>query len=143
MAMTREHPFAQFVRILGRGKTNSRSLTEDEAERAMAMIMRDQVLPAQLGAFLMLLRMKEETAEEIAGFVRAARATFAVPEAAVAVDLDWSSYAGKRRQLPWFLLAAIVLVGLRVLRFLPETLADAAVVADRGHRGPAAGSVAD
>jgi len=113
--MTQEHPFAQYVRILGRGKTNSRSLKPDEAEQAMGMIVRDEVLPAQLGAFLMLLRLKEETAEEIAGFVRAVRASFPVPDAAT-VDLDWSSYAGKRRQLPWFLLAAIVLArhGVRV-----------------------------
>jgi anthranilate phosphoribosyltransferase len=107
--MTEAHPFAQFVRILGRGKTLSRSLTMAEAEAAMAMILRGQVLPEQLGAFLMLLRVKEETPEEIAGFVRGARATFALPDPLPRVDLDWSSYAGKRRQLPWFLLAALAL----------------------------------
>ena len=33
--------------------------------------------PEQIGAFLMLLRVKEETGDEIAGFVRAVRATLA------------------------------------------------------------------
>lgn len=114
--MTAEHPFAAYVRILGRGKTLSRSLTIEEAEAAMAMILRGEVRAEQLGAFLMLLRVKEETPEEIAGFVLGARATFDLPAALPAVDLDWSSYAGKRRQLPWFLLAALTLAqdGLRI-----------------------------
>jgi anthranilate phosphoribosyltransferase len=101
------HPFARFVRILGRGKSFTRSLTLEEAEEAMAMILAGEVLPEQLGAFLMLLRLKEESAEEIAGFARAARKTFA--HAPVAVDVDWPSYAGKSRQLPWFILSALVL----------------------------------
>lgn len=104
-----EHPFAPYVRILGRGKTLTRSLTGEEAEAAMAMILRGEVLPEQLGAFLMLLRVKEESPEEIAGFVRAARAQFALPDPVPDIDVDWSSYAGKRRQLPWFLLAALLL----------------------------------
>ncbi len=114
--MTDEHPFAAYVRILGRGRSLTRSLSIEEAERAMAMILRGEVRPVQLGAFLMLLRVKEEAPEEIAGFVRAARATFARPSPPPPVDLDWSSYAGKRRQLPWFLLAALVLAqnGVRI-----------------------------
>ncbi len=104
-----EHPFAPYVRILGRGKTLTRSLTAEEAEAAMTMILRGEVMPEQLGAFLMLLRVKEESPEEIAGFVRAARRLFVLPSPAPRVDLDWSSYAGKRRQLPWFLLAALLL----------------------------------
>ena len=108
--MTREeHPFAQYVRILGRGKTVGRSLTGEEAEAAMDMILANEVRPEQLGAFLMLLRVKEETPEEVAGFVRSVRKEFQIPVDAPKVDLDWSSYAGKRRQLPWFLLAALVL----------------------------------
>ena len=75
------HPFARFVQILGRGKTRSRSLTIEEAQEAMSMVLAGEVLPEQLGAFLMLLRMKEESPEEIAGFVRAARARMAVPPA--------------------------------------------------------------
>ncbi len=103
------HPFARFIKILGRGKTLTRSLTLDEAEEAMTLILRRQVLPEQIGAFLMLLRVKEESPDEIAGFVRAARAQLPPLANAPAVDLDWSSYAGKRRQLPWFILAALLL----------------------------------
>ncbi|MCQ8179609.1 glycosyl transferase family protein [Methylomonas sp. SURF-1] len=107
--ITEEHPFAEFIKILGKGKKGARPLTQDEAYRAMKMILADgQVEPIQLGAFLMLMRVKEETCEELAGFVAAARESFAFDNK-VAVDLDWSSYAGKRRHLPWFLLSTLLL----------------------------------
>jgi len=112
-----EHPFAEIVRILGKGKKGSRPLMQDEAHRAMKMILADEVLPIQLGAFLMLMRVKEETAEELAGFAQAAREfiqkespIFEGQQGGFSVDLDWSSYAGKRRHLPWFLLSALLLV---------------------------------
>jgi len=111
-----EHPFAETIRILGKGKKGSRPLTQDEAYRAMKMILADEVLPVQLGAFLMLMRVKEETPEELAGFVQAARESFHLAGVATSVDLDWSSYAGKRRHLPWFLLSALLLTenGIKV-----------------------------
>lgn len=111
-----EHAFARYVRTLGRGKKGARSLTLDEAYEAMRMILAGEVEPVQLGAFLMLIRVKEESPEELAGFVRAARDTLA-PAARAAGSgrpeglIDWSSYAGKRRQLPWFVLAALLLAG--------------------------------
>ncbi len=113
----KEHPFAEFIKILGKGKKGSRPLTQDEAYRAMKMIMSDQVEPIQLGAFMMLMRVKEETPEELAGFVAAARESFRTHDTAGA-DLDWSSYAGKRRHLPWFLLAALLLAENRIRVFM-------------------------
>jgi anthranilate phosphoribosyltransferase len=109
--MTEEHPFAGYIRTLGKGKHGSRSLSEDEAHRAMQMILAGEAEPIQLGAFLMLMRVKEETPEELAGFVRAVKESLAVPADAPQVQLDWSSYAGKRRHLPWFLLSALLLAG--------------------------------
>lgn len=110
-----EHPFAQFVRILGKGKRGARNLSREEARDAMGMLLDGKVEESQLGAFLMLLRHKEESAEEMAGFTEAVRARLQTP--AIAVDLDWPSYAGKKRHLPWFLLAAKALAnsGLRIL----------------------------
>ncbi|HFE36976.1 MAG TPA: glycosyl transferase family protein [Gammaproteobacteria bacterium] len=104
-----EHPFAQYIRILGKGKRGSRSLSQQEACQSMKMILDDEVEACQLGAFLMLLRVKEETPAEIAGFVEAVKNTFNLPENPPEISLDWSSYAGKRRQLPWFILAALLL----------------------------------
>jgi len=104
-----EHPFAEYVRILGKGKNGSRPLTEEEAFKSMTMILNQDVEPVQLGAFLMLMRVKEESPDELAGFVRAARNWIRIPADAPRVDLDWSSYAGKRRQLPWFILSTLLL----------------------------------
>lgn len=112
-----EHPFAPYVRILGKGRKGSRALNGDEAFAAMQMILRGEVLDVQLGAFLMLLRVKEETGEEIAGFVRAARAAMSEERKKLRVDIDWASYAGKKNHLPWYLPAALLLAqnGVRVL----------------------------
>ncbi len=106
--MQEEHPFAPFIRILGKGKNGSRSLTVDEAFESMTMVLEDKVTAEQLGAFLMLLRVKEESPEEVAGFVRAIR-HFLKQEKQAYADLDWSSYAGKRRHSPWYVLSALLL----------------------------------
>ncbi|MEG0348627.1 MAG: glycosyl transferase family protein [Acinetobacter sp.] len=102
-----EHPFAQYVRIVGKGKNGARSLTYDEAYDAFSMILKDEVLDVQLGAFLMLLRVKEESVDELTGFVQATKDQLKFQS--LSVDLDWSSYAGKRKHYPWFLLAALTL----------------------------------
>lgn len=111
-----EHPFAQFVRILGKGKRGARGLTRKEALEAMAMLLDGKVEDTQLGAFLMLLRHKEESAEELAGFTEAIRSRLSAP--AIQVDLDWPSYAGKKRHLPWYLLAAKALAASGVRIFM-------------------------
>ena len=117
MSNTNEHAFAQFIRIIGKGKTGRRSLTQQEAQIAMEMILANEIEPLQLGAFLMVLRVKEESAEEIAGFVLACRESInQTKPSMIKPDLDWSSYAGKKRQPPWFLLSALLLAqsGYRV-----------------------------
>ncbi len=53
---------------------NRTDLTADEAEQAMNVIMTGQATPAQIGAYLVALRMKGETIPEITGSVRAMRA---------------------------------------------------------------------
>ncbi|MBX8496221.1 glycosyl transferase family protein [Pseudomonas cichorii] len=110
-----EHPFAQFVRILGKGKRGARNLTREEAREAMGMLLDEKVEDTQLGAFLMLLRHKEESPEELAGFTEAVRERLTAPP--MQVDIDWPTYAGKKRHLPWYLLAAKCLAqnGIKVL----------------------------
>ena len=53
---------------------NKTDLTAAEAEGAMNIIMTGQATPAQIGAYLVALRMKGETIPEITGSVRAMRA---------------------------------------------------------------------
>lgn len=114
--MSQEHPFAQYVRILGKGPRLSRPLSMEEARDAFRMVMDGRVEPVQLGAFLCLLRVKTETPDEVAGLAAAIRETIKLPADAPAVDLDWASYAGKARQLPYYLLAALTLAqhGIKV-----------------------------
>ncbi|NQU56489.1 MAG: glycosyl transferase family protein [Rhodospirillales bacterium] len=119
--MTEEHPFAQYVRIIGKGPNLSRPLTGEEMYAAATMIMNGQVEPLQLGAFLCILRMRTEVPEEGAGFVRAVRDTLNRPDDIPEVDLDWSSYSGKKRQLPWFLLSVQLLAQNGVRIFMQGT----------------------
>lgn len=53
---------------------NFQDLTAEEAESAMNIIMTGEATPAQIGAYLVALRMKGETVDEILGSVRAMRA---------------------------------------------------------------------
>jgi anthranilate phosphoribosyltransferase len=50
------------------------NLTEDEAAAAFEVIMRGDATPVQIAGFIVALRMKGETVEEITGFARTARA---------------------------------------------------------------------
>jgi anthranilate phosphoribosyltransferase len=53
---------------------NRNDLSTDEAQQAMNIIMTGQATPAQIGAYLVALRMKGETVDEITGSARAIRA---------------------------------------------------------------------
>jgi len=111
------HPFAPFLRVIGRGPSLSRPLTREEAREAMHLILDGRTEGVQVGAFLLVLRYRGETAEELAGMLAAARERFAAEAPAGQVDLDWPSYADRHRQQPWFTLAALLLAenGVRVL----------------------------
>src|SRR5215471_614678 len=57
---------------------NRQDLTAEQAEQAMTIIMTGQATQAQIGAYLVALRMKGETVDEITGSARAMRSV-AVP----------------------------------------------------------------
>ena len=101
--------FKQVIRIIGRGQRAGRTLTQEEAYQAMKMLISGKVTAEQRGAFLMLLRVREETAEELAGFTQAFREVTCSVINGLDVDLDMGCYAGKRRHLPWFFLSALAL----------------------------------
>ena len=106
---------APYVQLLARGHGRARALSQVEAAQAMQIMLSGQAAPEAIGALLMVLRMRGETAPEIAGFAQAAQAALPpVPP----VDLDWPCYAaGRTRGLPWFLLSArlVAMAGHRVL----------------------------
>lgn len=115
-----EAEFTSYLKMIGRGKNAGKTLSEQQAYEAMSLLLSGGVAPEQKGAFLMLLRVREETEAELAGFLRACRdANQWQPlwqDSESRPHLDIGCYAGKRRHLPWMLLALLVLVqqGYRV-----------------------------
>ncbi|WP_339863913.1 glycosyl transferase family protein [Paremcibacter congregatus] len=103
--------YAEIIRTLGRGPTNSRHLTIEEAEYAFRGVMSGEMSDLQVGALLLLLRYRSESPAELAGIVAAIRAQIGGDTKAAWQDIiDWPSYSsGKSRRLPWFLLSAKLL----------------------------------
>jgi anthranilate phosphoribosyltransferase len=102
---------AKHIATVGAGIGHSRPLTAGEAEDAFSIILKGEADPAQIGALLSVMNFRGETAAELAGMVRAARAHIGAlgPEAAC-IHLDWPAYISpKSRRMPWFLQAALLL----------------------------------
>ncbi|MCT4610593.1 MAG: glycosyl transferase family protein [Pelagimonas sp.] len=94
------------IRTIGRGPGRARALTRDEARDAMQIILSGEAAPEAIGALLMLMRYRGESAPEIAGFTDALREGLQ-HWGNLPVALDWPSYAaGRTRGAPLFLLAA-------------------------------------
>jgi anthranilate phosphoribosyltransferase len=67
------------IRILGPGRKDSRNLTYDEAHRAFDAILSGSESEIEIATFLVLVRMKGLTVEELMGFARAARSRAKIP----------------------------------------------------------------
>lgn len=108
------HPLSEYVRILARGRNGSRSMTREEALFTMRTMLAGDARPEQTGAIFMLMRVKEESPEELAGFAAAINELW--PDNLNA-DLIWPTYAGKRRQPFWCFLSMLLLhsMGYRIL----------------------------
>jgi len=105
-----DHPFSEYLRILGKGPKSKRSLNIEEASAALKMILADEVTDKQLGAFLLLMRANGESQEELIGFVKGLRSALKLDQFRTSIDLDWAAYAGKWRYPPYFLLSIKLLI---------------------------------
>ena len=75
--------------------TRGESLTADEAAEAMRQMMAGEVTPGQIGGFLMALRTKGETVDELDGFART-MLSFARPVEAPDPVIDTCGTGGDR-----------------------------------------------
>jgi anthranilate phosphoribosyltransferase len=70
-------PAARFIKEIGRGVKGARSMPRNEASLLYGAMLDGRVSDLELGAILLAMRIKGESVEEIAGFMDAARASFA------------------------------------------------------------------
>ncbi|MCB9497273.1 MAG: hypothetical protein H6686_10360 [Fibrobacteria bacterium] len=66
--MKEQDPVKTLIKHVGRGKTLSRDLSQEQAREAARRILSGEFSPAQLGAFLQAMRIKETDADELVGF---------------------------------------------------------------------------
>jgi len=116
---------SSYIKVIGRGKDGARSLTADQAHELFGAVLDKSANDLQIGAFLLAMRIKSETNDELLGFVRASE------ERCLPIDLAQQarpavvlpSYNGARK-LPNFtaLLAALLArEGVPVLVHGPRT----------------------
>ncbi len=89
--------FSELIAKIGKGQKTSKDLTWEEAKQAMRLLVEGKATPAQVGAFLLSMRMKVESVAELAACTAAAReyvSPLRAPKERPLVDLP--CYAGKR-----------------------------------------------
>ena len=99
----------EFIAKIAKGPRAAKDLTWDEAKRAMKALIEGDATPAQVGAFLMAMRIKMESVTELASMTAAVRSYVApvpIPRELGVVDLP--SYAGKQETFHALAAAAIV-----------------------------------
>ncbi len=98
---------------VGKGVTKAHHLSSEEASAAMEVILSGRADPFELGAFLVAMRIKEETAEELTAFVRVAQQTLH-PVPGPTPRLTVACYAGKRQTFPALIGGACLLAACGV-----------------------------
>ena len=100
---------SELLARIARGQKGSRPLSRKEARWLFDQLLKPDVDQLQLGAALIALRVKEETEDEVAGFIKAARDNVpgygktSAPTGAV----DLPCYAGKRNSTQAHIIAAL------------------------------------
>ncbi|MSQ77310.1 MAG: anthranilate phosphoribosyltransferase [Nitrospiraceae bacterium] len=99
----------EIIAKIGSGQKTSKDLTWDESKQTMRALIEGQATPAQIGAFLLAMRLKMESVTELAAFTSAAReyaAPVPVPQGLALVDLP--VYGGKQDTFHASIGAAVV-----------------------------------
>ena len=64
---------SHYIKEIGRGKDGARPLTREQAADLLGQVLDGAVTDLEVGAFCLAMRIKGETAQEMAGFLDAAR----------------------------------------------------------------------
>jgi anthranilate phosphoribosyltransferase len=90
---------ARFIKEIGRGKDGARSLSREDAQLLYTAMLDQRVSDLELGGILLAMRIKGESVEEIAGFLKAAEASFPLLTAPVChyAPIVIPTYNGSRR----------------------------------------------
>ncbi len=111
-----------YLKDIGRGAAGARSLSREAARDLMQQVLAGSTTATQTGAFVMAMRMKGETAPELAGFLDAVHERcMPVPSSRPVVLLP--SYNGSRKlpNLTPLLALALAREGLHVLVHGPQS----------------------
>ncbi len=88
---------SHYIKDIGRGKDGARALGRAQAADLMGLILDQQVSDLELGAFCLAMRIKGETAEEMAGFLDATHARLHKVHTGQAPTVVLPSYNGARK----------------------------------------------
>ncbi len=111
--------FREYLKKIGSGVHTGKDLTRTEAADAMKLMLLAEATPAQIGAFLMVHRIKRPTPEELAGMLD----TYAELGPSLTVDnltFDYpvtvlgTPYDGRSRIAPVTILTALILATVGV-----------------------------
>ena len=133
-----------YLKEIGRGKDGARPLTREQACELLGWLLDGQAHPLQVGAFCLAMRIKGETAQEMAGFMDAVQARMPASTHSRVPVVVLPSYNGARRLPVLTPLLALLLVreGLPVLLHGSTTeqsrVTAAQVLAYMGHPAAAA-----
>lgn len=103
----------EIIHKVGKGPDHAEDLNAEEAEFAMRELLGGRATPLQVGAFLLSMRTKGETALEVAAFARVLREARR-PVEAPAGTLDVPAYAGKAKTFHALPAAAVVMAAAGV-----------------------------
>jgi anthranilate phosphoribosyltransferase len=102
-------PITDMIAKIANGPKASKDLTWEESKQAMKALIEGEATPAQVGAFLIAMRVKTESVTELAALTAAARQYVpALPVAAELALVDVPSYAGKQETFHALVAASIV-----------------------------------
>lgn len=86
-----------YIKEIGRGKDGARALTRTQADDLFGQVLDGAVTDLEVGAFCLAMRIKGETADEMAGFLDATRRRMALLPASTQPTVVIPSYNGARK----------------------------------------------